>query len=91
MQKKPRALLQVVNIVAELEIAPKRSEKYNQSIQCEIIDLKKLGKIKEEDDSDSDSENFEQRFSQIQDRRSGSVMPGIVEARRSEYAARPSN
>jgi hypothetical protein len=48
-------------MVVELEIAPKRKpETYTREVQCEIIDPKKLGKITEEDEDDSD--DFEKRM-----------------------------
>jgi hypothetical protein len=38
-----------------MEIAPKRKpETYTREVQCEIIDPKKLGKIAEEEENDSD-------------------------------------
>lgn len=45
-----------------MEVAPKRKpETYTREIQCEIIDPKKLGKIREEDEDD-DSDGFDRRF-----------------------------
>jgi hypothetical protein len=83
----------VSSFVVEMEIAPKRKpETYTREVQCEIIDPKKLGKIAEEDENDSDDYDFDNRFkginqhprsSSISSRR-GSVTTGIVETRRVE-------
>lgn len=73
-----------------MEIAPKRKpETYTREVQCEIIDSKKLGKIAEEDENESDDYDFDNRFKGINQQRSqsissrrGSVTTGIVETRR---------
>ncbi len=78
------------SFVVEMEIAPKRKpETYSREVQCEIIDPKKLGKIAEEDENDSDDYDFDNRFkgsnqqrSQSISSRRGSVTTGIVETRR---------
>lgn len=49
-----------------MEIAPKRKpETYTREVQCEIIDSKKLGKIAEEDENESDDYDFDNRFKGI--------------------------
>ena len=69
---------------------------YSREVQCEIIDSKRLGKIAEEEESDSDDE-FDNRFSRIQTQlapsgrgsimnRRGSTATGIVEAKRDNSA-----
>lgn len=51
-------------MVLEMEIAPKRKpETYAREVQCEIIDAKKLGKIAEEDEDDSD--DFDRKFDKL--------------------------
>jgi hypothetical protein len=53
--------LKVASMVVEMEIAPKRKpETYAREVQCEIIDAKKLGKIAEEDEDESDE--FDKKF-----------------------------
>lgn len=87
--------LKVCSIVFEMEVAPKRKpETYTREVQCEIIDPKKLNKIKEDEDED-DSDDFEKRFTALQmnrggnrsrsgSERRGSVTTGIVETRRAD-------
>lgn len=96
--QKPKSILKVSSMVVEMEIAPKRKpETYTQEIQCEIIDAKKLGKIAEE--SEDDSDEFDQRFNNMMSRagparnksgsvssRRDSVTTGIVEAKRPSNA-----
>ena len=79
-------------MVVELEIAPKRKpETYAREVQCDIIDTKKLGKIAEEDEDESDE--FDKRFDRFSGQlnrqssaslsaRRGSVATGIVETKR---------
>lgn len=73
-----------------MEIAPKRKpETYTREVQCEIIDPKKLGKIAEADEDDSD-DDFDNRFKNLNSggprhrgsERRNSVTTGIVETRR---------
>lgn len=86
-------MLKVQSFVVEIEIVPKRkAETYTREIQCELIDPKKLGKIAEEDEDDSD--DFDNRFKNLIDRggqarstsgsehRRESVKTGIVETKR---------
>jgi len=83
-------------MVVELEIAPKRKpETYTREVQCEIIDPKKLGKIAEEDEDDSDDfEKRMDRFGGINNQRNGgsvsgrrgSIATGIVETKRENAA-----
>jgi hypothetical protein len=83
-------------MVVELEIAPKRKpETYTREVQCEIIDPKKLGKIAEEDENDSDDfEKRMDRFGGINNQRNGgsvsgrrgSIATGIVETKRENAA-----
>lgn len=90
-RERPRS--KVCSLVAEIEIAPKRKpETYAREVQCEILNPKKLGKIHEEEDynSEDSSDNFDERFSQKiarQSSRRDSVRNGVVEARKTEYAA----
>ena len=76
--------LKVSSMVVELEIAPKRKpETYTREVQCEIIDPKKLGKIAEEDEDDSDDfEKRMDRFGGINNQRNG----GSVSGRRGSFA-----
>ena len=52
-------------MVVDLQIIPKvKPVTYSREVQCEIIDSKRLGKIAEKEESDSDDE-FDNRFSRI--------------------------
>lgn len=91
-----KSLSKICSLVVEIEIAPKRKpETYAREVQCEILNSKKLSKIREgdEDQLDEDSsDNFDERFSQRvavarQSMRRDSTLRGGVEARRTETAA----
>lgn len=78
-----------------MEIAPmRRAETYHQGVQCELIDPKKLGRIQEDEEYDSE-DDFSDRFSKVINRgRSGSerrpsVSTGITEVRKEKEVKKP--
>jgi hypothetical protein len=92
----------VSQYVVEMEIVPiKKADSYHIGVQCEIIDPKKLKKIREEDEQDYDSEDdFNDRFSNLMNNKGGgrsrsgserrpSVTTGVAEVRRADTNKKP--